>query len=211
VVLRDGAWVLIQRDEEPPQPTRSTRRRTRSDDPPGTILRSEPIDGTPSGATAARAVRIDGPERDSDRGFGCRVRADRCRTRRWPAGRGLGPRHERRRISVRTVARVPAAARQIPELAEFLDTGAVVVFTDYPGLGTPDRIRISSARAKGERCSTASVRRTSSEAASDKAAIFGHSQGGHSSLFATELAPTYAPELDVVGVAAMAPRPISRS
>ena len=41
--------------------------------------------------------------------------------------------------------------------------------------------------------------------ATDTAAVFGHSQGGHATLFAAELAPTYAPELDVVGVAAMAP------
>ena len=38
-----------------------------------------------------------------------------------------------------------------------------------------------------------------------KVAIFGHSQGGHAALFAAQLAPDYAPELDVVGVAPMAP------
>ena len=37
-----------------------------------------------------------------------------------------------------------------------------------------------------------------------KVAIFGHSQG-HAALFAAQLAPDYAPELDVVGVAPMAP------
>ena len=39
----------------------------------------------------------------------------------------------------------------------------------------------------------------------DSSAVFGHSQGGHATLFAAELAPTYAPELHIVGVAAMAP------
>ena len=35
--------------------------------------------------------------------------------------------------------------------------------------------------------------------------VFGHSQGGQSALFAGELAASYAPELDVLGVAAAAP------
>ena len=35
--------------------------------------------------------------------------------------------------------------------------------------------------------------------------IYGHSQGGHAALFAAELAPTYAPDLHVVGVVAAAP------
>ena len=36
-------------------------------------------------------------------------------------------------------------------------------------------------------------------------AIYGHSQGGHATLFAAALAPSYAAELDVVGAAPMAP------
>jgi pimeloyl-ACP methyl ester carboxylesterase len=35
--------------------------------------------------------------------------------------------------------------------------------------------------------------------------IYGHSQGGHAALFAAELAPSYAPDLHVVAVAAAAP------
>ena len=41
--------------------------------------------------------------------------------------------------------------------------------------------------------------------ASDQVLIAGHSQGGQSALFAGELASSYAPELDVLGVAAAAP------
>ena len=40
---------------------------------------------------------------------------------------------------------------------------------------------------------------------SDTVVIYGHSQGGHAALFAGELAPSYAPDLHVVGVAAAAP------
>ena len=42
-------------------------------------------------------------------------------------------------------------------------------------------------------------------AASDRVAVLGFSQGGQAALFAGEIAPTYAPDLDLVGVAAVAP------
>ena len=42
-------------------------------------------------------------------------------------------------------------------------------------------------------------------APADAVVIYGHSQGGHAALFAAEMAPTYAPDLHVVGVVAAAP------
>ena len=38
-----------------------------------------------------------------------------------------------------------------------------------------------------------------------RTALFGFSQGGHAVLWANQIAPTYAPELDLIGVAALAP------
>ena len=38
-----------------------------------------------------------------------------------------------------------------------------------------------------------------------KTVIWGHSQGGHAALWAGTLAPTYAPDVNVIGVAALAP------
>jgi hypothetical protein len=38
-----------------------------------------------------------------------------------------------------------------------------------------------------------------------RTALLGFSQGGHAVLWANQLAPSYAPELDLVGVAALAP------
>ncbi len=56
-------------------------------------------------------------------------------------------------------------------------------------------------------CSTRprAARGLTAAAASSKALVFGLSQGGHSALFAGELAASYAPELRVLGVAAVAP------
>ena len=41
--------------------------------------------------------------------------------------------------------------------------------------------------------------------ASNRFAVWGHSQGGHAALYAGELAASYAPDLKLVGVAAAAP------
>ena len=66
---------------------------------------------------------------------------------------------------------------------------------------------ISSASARRTRCSIRCARRaTSTDAhATDRFAVWGHSQGGHAALFSGELAADYAPELKLVGVAAAAP------
>ena len=49
------------------------------------------------------------------------------------------------------------------------------------------------------------ARALSGSGAGDRVLVAGHSQGGQSALFAGELAASYAPELDVLGVAAAAP------
>lgn len=53
--------------------------------------------------------------------------------------------------------------------------------------------------------SVRAARAFAAASASAATILFGHSQGGHAALFANEIAPTYAPELDVVGAVAAAP------
>jgi pimeloyl-ACP methyl ester carboxylesterase len=68
--------------------------------------------------------------------------------------------------------------------------------------------------SEGAACSTSSARAASPtppSRADSPVVIYGHSQGGHAALMAAEIAPTYAPELDVVGTIAAAPRASSRS
>jgi pimeloyl-ACP methyl ester carboxylesterase len=43
--------------------------------------------------------------------------------------------------------------------------------------------------------------------AGGRVVLAGHSEGGHAVLWAAELATSYAPELQVTGVAALAPAP----
>ena len=96
---------------------------------------------------------------------------------------------------------------RVPEVPDLLAAGTAVVFTDYPGLGTPGPHPYLVGESEGRAVldSIRAARHLLGDAASATAAIYGHSQGGHAAVWADILAPTYAPELKVAGVAAMAP------
>ena len=83
----------------------------------------------------------------------------------------------------------------------------VIVATDYPGLGVgpahPYLVGVSEGRAILD--SIRAVQAMSEAHAGSRTALFGFSQGGHAVLWANQIAPSYAPELDLVGVAALAP------
>lgn len=94
-----------------------------------------------------------------------------------------------------------------PGLATLVEGGAVVVGTDYPGLGTPGIHPYLIGESEG-RAVLDSVRAAHDLLGDDvrsETVVYGHSQGGHATLFAAALAPTYAPELDLLGAAPMAP------
>src|ERR1700744_4153205 len=96
---------------------------------------------------------------------------------------------------------------QIQGLRSFRRDGYVVAATDYPGLGTPGPhpylVGISEARAVID---SVRVAATLPGAGGGKKFVgWGHSQGGHAALFTGIIAKTYAPELDLLGVAAAAP------
>jgi alpha-beta hydrolase superfamily lysophospholipase len=95
----------------------------------------------------------------------------------------------------------------IPHLPALMALDNVVVATDYPGLGTPGPhpylVGVSEGRAVLD--SVRAARQIPKIGASTHFAAWGHSQGGHAVLFAGELAKEYAPELDLLGVAAIAP------
>ena len=101
----------------------------------------------------------------------------------------------------------PDRAGLIWNLSDMLSQGYIVVATDYPGLGTdgvhPYLIGESAGRAVLDFVRAA--RHLSKNTASNRFAVWGHSEGGHAALFTGELAARYAPELMLVGVAAAAP------
>jgi dienelactone hydrolase len=87
--------------------------------------------------------------------------------------------------------------------------GFVYAATDYQGLGPPGDhpyvVGLSEGRNVLDAARAAERLTGTGAAASSKVLVWGHSQGGGAALFAAELAPTYAPELQVVGAIAGAP------
>lgn len=93
-----------------------------------------------------------------------------------------------------------------PLLQMWLRHGWAVVRTDYEGLGTPGvhPYLIGRSEARSTLDIVRAARRYSSKL-SRRIVISGHSQGGHAALFATDVAPSWTPELKVRGTVAFAP------
>lgn len=94
-------------------------------------------------------------------------------------------------------------------LPELIAAGYVVAATDYQGLGTETRHPYLVGQVEGMNAlDAARAARLLPEAdTTNRFAVWGHSQGGHASLFTGQLAASYAPELELVGVAAGGPVP----
>ncbi|MCT2582736.1 lipase [Actinophytocola sp. S1-96] len=94
---------------------------------------------------------------------------------------------------------------EIALIGRALLAGWAVVLTDYEGLGTPGRHTYAVGRSEGHAVLDAvrAAARIPGAGVSPTAPVglFGYSQGGQATAFAAELAPSYAPELNIVGVA----------
>jgi acetyl esterase/lipase len=95
--------------------------------------------------------------------------------------------------------------QQIQGVREMVQRGYIVAATDYPGLGTPEThpYLVGESEARAVLDSVRVARELTG--ASARFAVWGHSQGGQAALFTGIMAKSYAPELDLVGVAAAAP------
>jgi alpha-beta hydrolase superfamily lysophospholipase len=201
-------WGLLFWAAEPPQPGGFYT----PPDPlpagdPGTIIDTDRLDDVPDGSTGTRilykstdpqgnAIAVSGtvivPEGDAP-DEGRPVLA-------WAHGTtGIA---RRCAPSIR-----PDVASTIPGLESFLDAGYVVVTTDYPGLGGPGHHQylIGESEARSVIDSVRAAQNLKRTHAGDRFGVWGHSQGGHASLFTGQIAVDYAPELTLVGVAAAAP------
>jgi alpha-beta hydrolase superfamily lysophospholipase len=98
-------------------------------------------------------------------------------------------------------------AYRIPGVKDFIKQGDIVVATDYEGLGTPGEhpYLVGESEARGVLDIVRAVHQMPGSGASTATLVYGHSQGGQASLFAGQIAPSYAPELRLVGVVAVAP------
>ncbi|HSI42209.1 MAG TPA: lipase family protein [Xanthobacteraceae bacterium] len=96
---------------------------------------------------------------------------------------------------------------RVPGIANLLGQGVIVVGTDYAGLGTdgvhPYLIGPSEGHAVLD--AARAVRTLPDAGAGSRLVVSGYSQGGHAALWAGKLARSYAPDLHLVGIAAIAP------
>jgi pimeloyl-ACP methyl ester carboxylesterase len=174
---------------------------------PGTLVRQEVIDGAPLGATAYRVLyRSTGLDDKPILVSGVVI---------VPAGDPpLGGRtivawaHPTSGVVPRCA---PSLAiflfEQIQGLRSFVRDGYVVAATDYPGLGTtgPHPYLVGTSEARAVLDSVRVAGSLPGAGGGRKFVVWGHSQGGHAALFTGLIAKTYAPELDLLGVAAAAP------
>jgi hypothetical protein len=176
---------------------------------PGTIIRSEDVDGLlagqvarrilytstdPSGAPIAVSGVVVTPTDDPPAGG-------------WPI---IAWAHGTTGVDRRCAPSIDYAEAglvRVPEVPQLLSAGTAIVFTDYPGLGTPGPHPYLVGESEGRSVidSIRAARQLLGASASDTAAIYGHSQGGHAAVWADQISATYAPELHIAGVAAMAP------
>lgn len=92
-------------------------------------------------------------------------------------------------------------------LDQMMALGWVVTATDYVGLGTPGQelYLVNQAEVRDVVNSVRAARNIDQTQAGSDYVVWGHSQGGHSSLWSGHLAADLAPELNLLGVAAAAP------
>jgi acetyl esterase/lipase len=175
--------------------------------PIGSIIREEPRAGAAAGATAHKVLyRSTKPDGTPIAVSGIViVPAGQAPAGGWPVVAWAHP----------TTGVVPRCApslaiflfQQIAGSRHLLEGGYAIAATDYPGLGTPGPhpYLVGESEARAVIDSVRAARSFPGLENSNRFAVWGHSQGGQASLFTGMIAKTYAPELQLVGVAAAAP------
>jgi acetyl esterase/lipase len=95
----------------------------------------------------------------------------------------------------------------LPNINAIVHEGWAYVGTDYPGLGTGGghAYLVGTDAARAVLDSVRAARQLKDANLSDRIVVWGHSQGGNSALWAGMRATEFAPELQVIGIAALAP------
>lgn len=176
--------------------------------PPGTVIRTEPLGVTVPGGTALRMLYVsERPDGTPAASGGMLFIPDSPAP---PEGRPVVA-WAHGTLGLGDSCAPSRSANPLGDTDNWLDQmmqlGWVVAATDYVGIGTPDaslylvaqsevRDVVNAVRAAGN---------VPEAEAGTRYAAWGHSQGGHSSVWTGHLGEEYAPELELVGVAAAAP------
>jgi len=95
----------------------------------------------------------------------------------------------------------------IPAIDRVVAAGWVIVATDYSfaEAGGPHPYLIGEGEARAALDSVRAARQMPELKLDERTVVWGHSQGGHSALWTGIVGPRYAPDIKIVGVAAIAP------
>jgi alpha-beta hydrolase superfamily lysophospholipase len=106
-----------------------------------------------------------------------------------------------------SLAKDPLGSGAMPALPQVIAKGWILVATDYTGLGTmgPTPYLIGQGEGRSVLDAVRAAQHMTQVDLGDQTVVWGHSQGGQAALWAGILAPSYAPDVNVIGVAAMAP------
>ncbi len=98
-------------------------------------------------------------------------------------------------------------ADPIAALRQQLEQGRVLVGPDYPGMGTPGPQSYLVGESEGRSALDAvrAAQQLPELTLSNRTVVWGHSQGGQAAIWTGAIAADYAPQLDILGVAAAAP------
>lgn len=175
--------------------------------PPGSVIRSEPMSGAAAGAGAHRVLyRSTSPDGKPIAVSGVIIiPAGTPPPDGWPVVAWAHP----------TTGIVPRCApslaififQQIAGSRPLLERGFAIAATDYPGLGTPGPhpYLVGESEARSVIDSVRAARTFPGMSNATRYAVWGHSQGGQAALFTGMISNAYAPELQLLGVAAAAP------
>jgi len=175
--------------------------------PPGTLLRYVPFErGVPAGALAWRILYT------TTRSEGIPAIASAVVLVRDPGSGGS------RSIVAWTHGTTGAAPgcgpslladpfANVPAFSALIDQGWAYVATDYIGMSAADTQSYLIGESEGRAALDAvrAARQLPGLNLTGETVVWGHSQGGHATLWTGHLAPGYAPDVHVVGVAAAAP------
>ncbi len=175
---------------------------------PGTVIRTEPLDVDVPGGQAYRMLYVsERPDGTPAASGGMVFIPD---TPAPPEGRPVVA-WAHGTVGMGDACAPSRAANPLGDTDNWLDQmmslGWVVTATDYVGLGTPgpELYLVKEAEVRDVVNSVRAARNLTDTQAGADYVVWGHSQGGHSSLWSGHLAPELAPELNLLGVAAAAP------
>jgi alpha-beta hydrolase superfamily lysophospholipase len=101
----------------------------------------------------------------------------------------------------------------LPAMDALLAHGWVLIASDYAGQGSvaPNPYLIGAGEAHSVLDAVRAAEKVLPEQVNAPTVVWGHSQGGHAALWTGALARTYAPDVNIVGVATLAPATDLRS